>query len=90
MHGGHAAFLAHSSCRPQEGLFGLREWIEEGYFPEGWVGPPDGLGLAPFKRRNSGGNNPPTATTRVRVRRVRVRRAGSRGAWEGGREGGGR
>ncbi|PNH07989.1 hypothetical protein TSOC_005511 [Tetrabaena socialis] len=39
--------------RPQEGLFGLREWLEEGYYPEGWVGPPDGLGLAPFKRRNS-------------------------------------
>ncbi len=40
-------------CRPQEGLFGLREWIEEGYYPDGWVGPPDGLGLAPFKRRNN-------------------------------------
>ncbi|GAX82406.1 hypothetical protein CEUSTIGMA_g9834.t1 [Chlamydomonas eustigma] len=39
--------------RPQEGLFGLREWIEEGFFPEGWVGPMDGLGLAPFKKRNS-------------------------------------
>ncbi|KAI8469454.1 MAG: hypothetical protein J3K34DRAFT_522121 [Monoraphidium minutum] len=25
--------------RPQEGLFGLREWIEEGFFPEGfWAG----------------------------------------------------
>ncbi|GFR40076.1 hypothetical protein Agub_g620 [Astrephomene gubernaculifera] len=41
--------------RPQEGLFGLREWLEEGYYPEGWVGPPDGLGLAPFKRRNTVG-----------------------------------
>ncbi len=40
-------------CRPQEGLFGLREWIEEGFFPDGWVGPIDGLGLAPFKKRNS-------------------------------------
>ncbi|KAG2501133.1 hypothetical protein HYH03_000951 [Edaphochlamys debaryana] len=39
--------------RPQEGLFGLREWLDEGYYPEGWVGPPDGLGLAPFKRRSS-------------------------------------
>ncbi|GBF98412.1 hypothetical protein Rsub_10477 [Raphidocelis subcapitata] len=28
--------------RPQEGLFGLREWIHEGFFPEGWCagGPP--------------------------------------------------
>ncbi|EFJ52489.1 hypothetical protein VOLCADRAFT_115965 [Volvox carteri f. nagariensis] len=41
--------------RPQEGLFGLREWLEERYYPEGWVGPPDGLGLAPFKRRNNTG-----------------------------------
>jgi hypothetical protein len=40
-------------CRPQEGLFGLREWIAEGFFPEGWVGPMDGLGVAPFKKRSS-------------------------------------
>ncbi|KXZ47081.1 hypothetical protein GPECTOR_38g318 [Gonium pectorale] len=50
--------------RPQEGLFGLREWLDEGYYPEGWVGPPDGLGLAPFKRRNAvaGGGTSPSGT----------------------------
>ncbi|GLC41229.1 hypothetical protein PLESTB_001524600 [Pleodorina starrii] len=48
--------------RPQEGLFGLREWLEEGYYPEGWVGPPDGLGLAPFKRRNNTGTAHPGST----------------------------
>eukprot|EP00798_Chlamydomonas_sp_ICE-L_P013473 gene13473-19333_t len=39
--------------RPQEGLFGLREWIEEGFFPDGWEGPADGLGVAPFKKRSN-------------------------------------
>lgn len=43
------------SCRPQEGLFGLREWIGEGFYPEGWSGPSDGLGVAPFKKRGGGG-----------------------------------
>ncbi|PNW77556.1 hypothetical protein CHLRE_10g441800v5 [Chlamydomonas reinhardtii] len=63
--------------RPQEGLFGLREWLDEGYYPEGWVGPPDGLGLAPFKRRNSasanaggggGGGTSPSKASRTGVR----------------------
>lgn len=44
-------------------MFGLRQWIEEGFYPEGWVGPQDGLGLAPFKRRTTGGQ-------RVRERAV--------------------
>ncbi len=48
------------ACRPQEGLFGLREWMEEGFYPEGWEGPPDGLGLAPFKRRGT-----PNAATKA-------------------------
>lgn len=66
-----------ATCRPQEGLFGLREWLDEGYYPEGWVGPPDGLGLAPFKRRNSasanaggggGGGTSPSKASRTGVR----------------------
>ena len=48
-------------CRPQEGLFGLREWIDEGFFPEGWEGPPDGLGVAPFKKRANASSSPWTA-----------------------------
>lgn len=36
--------------RPQEGLFGLRVWIEEGFFPDGWGG--SSGGVAPFKKRN--------------------------------------
>ncbi|GIL71918.1 hypothetical protein Vretimale_607 [Volvox reticuliferus] len=56
--------------RPQEGLFGLREWLEEGYYPEGWVGPPDGLGLAPFKRRNNTGSHQGGASVTAVVPKV--------------------
>ncbi|KAG1676555.1 hypothetical protein FOA52_000098 [Chlamydomonas sp. UWO 241] len=38
--------------RPQEGMFGLREWIGEGFYPDGWIGPKDDDGLAPFKKRH--------------------------------------
>lgn len=24
------------NCRPQEGLFGLKEWLDEGFYPEGF------------------------------------------------------
>jgi hypothetical protein len=41
------------TCRPQEGLFGLREWIAEGFFPEGWSVPEDSEGVAPYKRRGA-------------------------------------
>ncbi|KAF5833881.1 HB1, ASXL, restriction endonuclease HTH domain-containing protein [Dunaliella salina] len=44
--------------RPQEGLFGLRTWIEEGFFPDGWSG--SASGVAPFKKRNAA----PKAQTR--------------------------
>ncbi|KAG2432852.1 hypothetical protein HXX76_008585 [Chlamydomonas incerta] len=76
--------------RPQEGLFGLREWLDEGYYPEGWVGPPDGLGLAPFKRRNSasahaggsGGTSPSKASrTGVRTGPGRSSKARASRSW---------
>ncbi|KAG2448873.1 hypothetical protein HYH02_006222 [Chlamydomonas schloesseri] len=76
--------------RPQEGLFGLREWLDEGYYPEGWVGPPDGLGLAPFKRRNSasahaggsGGSSPSKASrTGVRTGPGRSSKARASRSW---------
>jgi hypothetical protein len=41
------------SSRPQEGLFGLRVWIDEGFFPNGWAGPSGTGVMAPFKKRNA-------------------------------------
>jgi hypothetical protein len=47
-------YYLDAGYRPQEGLFGLREWLDEGFYPEGWVGPLDGLGpsrrTAPFRK----------------------------------------
>lgn len=39
--------------RPQEGLFGLRDWLDEGFYPNGWQDPGDAAAIAPFKPRNS-------------------------------------
>jgi hypothetical protein len=44
---------ASQFTRPHEGLFGLREWMSEGFFPPGWIPHEDGHGLAPFKQRKS-------------------------------------
>eukprot|EP00983_Pelagomonas_calceolata_P122707 1160934-Pelagomonas_calceolata.AAC.4 len=55
-----ATLMAHNALelfallmghKPQEGLFGLRAWIEEGFFPDGWSG--SASGVAPFKKRNA-------------------------------------
>lgn len=37
-----------------QGLFGLREWLEEGFFPDNWEGPKDSMAVAPSRKRNSG------------------------------------
>jgi hypothetical protein len=48
---------ASQFTRPHEGLFGLREWISEGFFPPGWVPHEDGHGLAPLKQRKQSSNS---------------------------------
>lgn len=50
------------SCRPTEGLFGLREWLEEGFYPEGMEAYAEGAVYENFggrKRNNntSGGSH---------------------------------
>jgi len=63
--------------RPQEGLFGLREWIDEGFFPEGWEGPADGLGVAPFKKRAT----PSVKTHTARHTNARGTKSRASNAW---------
>lgn len=48
-------------CRPQEGLFGLREWEEEGYVPEGSTLSETSTQSGPAAKRQRG------ASTRVSI-----------------------